>query len=83
MAHGIPIVASDVPPMKRIIEEEECGLIFSSGNPKSFITAVTKLKDESRRRNLGENGKRAALEKYLWKHSERKLSNLFKIGSFR
>ncbi len=78
MAYGIPIVASDVPPMKRIIEKEGCGLIFSSGNSMSCARAVTELKEQSRRHELGERGKLAALRKYLWKHSEKKLTDIFK-----
>jgi glycosyltransferase involved in cell wall biosynthesis len=73
MAYGIPIVASDVPPMKRIVEEEGCGLIFNSGDYMDFARVVTTLMDKTLRQQLGVNGKLAVKEKYHWQHSEAQL----------
>lgn len=74
MAYGVPVVASDVPPMKRIIEEEDCGVIFRSGDWKDCARAVTILKDKTLRHKLGMRGKAAVMAKYQWQHSEARLA---------
>lgn len=78
MAAGLPIVAADLPPMRRILEETEAGELFTPGDPRSLATTVIGLlRDSARRRRLGENGRRAAIEKYHWGEDEQRLLGIF------
>ncbi len=66
MAFGLPVLASDTLPMKRIVEDANCGLVFRADNTQSFIEAVLKMHSINRK-ILGLNGKRAVEKLYNWK----------------
>ncbi|MCP2501030.1 MAG: glycosyltransferase family 4 protein [Deltaproteobacteria bacterium] len=76
MACGIPVIASDAPPLRRIILEEKCGMVFDSGNSKDLSEMIIKMylsKDY-----YGANGQIAFENKYNWKEDEKKLINIVK-----
>ncbi len=67
MGAGIPVIASDVPPMRRILSETRGGIVFPSGNPNALAAAIVEMfRDQPRRVELGRNGRRAALSRYRW-----------------
>jgi glycosyltransferase involved in cell wall biosynthesis len=73
MGCGLPVVASDSAPMKRIIDEEKCGITFKSGNVQDLadkVVQISKFKLE-----MGENGKMAIKQKYNWEYDEQRLLN--------
>ncbi|OGW53450.1 MAG: hypothetical protein A2Y81_12360 [Nitrospirae bacterium RBG_13_43_8] len=76
MAHGLPVIASDVAPIKRIIEEEKCGVTFEANNLNDFVNAVVRVYHD-RGNSLGENGKRAVSKKYNWKEDSSILLKVF------
>jgi glycosyltransferase involved in cell wall biosynthesis len=79
MLMGKPQIVSDVKPLKRIVNETNCGLVFKAGDPSSLAQSIVKLaKDEKLRKSLGENGRKAALEKYNWNVESEKLTKLYK-----
>jgi len=78
MAAGLPIVASDLPPMRRILEETKAGVIFTPGDSASLATAVVGLlSDSATRRRLAQAGRRAAAEKYNWHEDEKRFLEIF------
>ena len=63
MLGGKPLIASDCRPQQNLIEKYNCGLIFKNMN--EFHDAIIRLlNDEPLRKQMGENGKKAILEKY-------------------
>ena len=67
MAMGKPVVVSNCVPMKRIVRESDCGLIFETGDVCGLRSALqTLLADPMLRAALGQNGKRAVHETYNW-----------------
>jgi glycosyltransferase involved in cell wall biosynthesis len=79
MLMGKPQIVSDVKPLKRIINDANSGLVFKAGDPSSLAKQIIKLvKDEKLRKNLGENGRKAALNKYNWNVEGEKLTKLYK-----
>lgn len=46
MALGIPVVASDISPIKEVIKDGENGLLFESGNPYSLAEKINLLLHE-------------------------------------
>lgn len=64
MAVGLPVIASDAPPMKRIIEEACSGKVFGSGNASELANAVIQI--YSGDIPWGANGQNAFKNKYNW-----------------
>jgi len=73
MAAGIPVVASDIPPMRRVVTETDVGLLPPPGDHVAFAEAMLKLfRDGALRTKLGRNGQAAIAGRYSWKHDERR-----------
>lgn len=82
MAAGIPVIASDFPLWREIVLGNQCGLCVDPMDPASIAKAIDYMVwhfDEARQ--MGENGRRAVLERYNWSTEEKKLlcyyENLF------
>ncbi len=76
MAYGLPVIASDVAPVKRIIEEEMCGVTFEANSLNDFVRAVLRVYCDQQN-HFGENGKKAVLKRYNWKEDSAILLKLF------
>jgi glycosyltransferase involved in cell wall biosynthesis len=61
-----PVVVSSVRPLKRVVKDAQCGLVFKERNPASLAETVIRLKDRKLRRRLGENGCKAVKDRYNW-----------------
>jgi len=69
MANKVPIVAPDVGGFKEILEETNCGLIYTPGNLEEAEAKILQLiNNEQLRMHLGQNGKSAIEEKYTEKN---------------
>ena len=69
MAAGIPVVISNFPLWKQIVEDAECGILVDPYNEEEIVNAVNMLlSDRELAKRLGDNGKRAIKEKYSWEH---------------
>ncbi len=66
MAAGRPVLATDVAPMKRIVQETGSGLIYKDYDIENFISQLAKLQDMELREKLGQNGTKAIKEHYNW-----------------
>lgn len=71
MACRLPVIASDAPPMKRIVEETGAGLVFASGNSVDLAKSVIQV--SASQENYGEKGYEAVREKYNWRVDEKRL----------
>lgn len=79
MAASIPVIASDFPLWKDIIEKNNCGLCVNPLNPQEIANAVKYLIDNPlEAQKMGKNGKKAVMEKYNWNNEEKKLIELYK-----
>jgi glycosyltransferase involved in cell wall biosynthesis len=74
MASGIPVIASRFPLWRHIIESNACGVCVDPGDPVAIAAAIDHfvLHPELAMR-MGENGRRAVIEKYNWQVESRKL----------
>jgi glycosyltransferase involved in cell wall biosynthesis len=78
MAAGLPVVASNFPLWKEIVERNRCGITVDPLDPKAIARAIEYLithPEEARR--MGENGRRAVEEKYNWEKEGEKLLKLY------
>ncbi len=76
MAQGLPVIATDSLPMKRLIDHEQCGLYFRSGDSMDLAKKCVQV--QKSRSIYGENGRRAVFSKYNWKNDEHNLVTIVK-----
>lgn len=70
MSYKIPIVASDLPPMKEIINNNENGLLFESNNEKSLALTLNKFftMSELEHLKIANNAFEYVSEKHSWQN---------------
>ena len=74
MGAALPVVASDLPPMRRILDETHSGLTFPPGDRDALARVVVELiRDPARRKAMGAGGQQAVLTKYRWSEDEKRL----------
>jgi glycosyltransferase involved in cell wall biosynthesis len=78
MAAGIPVIASDFPLWREIVLGNQCGLCVDPMDPAAIAKAIDYLvKHPDEARQMGENGRRAVLERYNWSVEEAKLLGFY------
>ncbi len=78
MAAGIPVIASNFPLWREIIEGNHCGVCVDPLNPKAIADVIDYLvinQDVAKR--MGENGRKAVMEQYNWPTQEKILLNFY------
>jgi glycosyltransferase involved in cell wall biosynthesis len=67
LAAGLPVVSTDVPLWREVLDAEGCGICVPHGSPERLAGAITSLlDDDARARAMGERGRRAAEKRYSW-----------------
>lgn len=66
MAAGLPILATDAAPVRRILEEEACGIVFPDRDVPAFVAGVRRLRDPVLRRDMARRGRLAVETRYHW-----------------
>jgi glycosyltransferase involved in cell wall biosynthesis len=78
MAAGLPVIASNFPLWKQIIEGNQCGLCVDPLNPQAIAEAIDYLVTHPEEaEQMGRNGQKAVQEKYNWGIEEKKLIDLY------
>ncbi|MDC4505526.1 glycosyltransferase, partial [Acinetobacter baumannii] len=78
MSAGIPVIGSNYPLWRSIIEDNGCGICVNPEDPEEIAAAIDKLiVDRALAENMGKNGIRAVNEKYNWSIEEKKLFKLY------
>lgn len=74
MAAGIPVIASDFPRWRAIVDGHRCGLCVDPRDPAAIAAAIDALVgDPLRARELGRNGRSAVERHYNWGSESAKL----------
>ncbi len=67
MAAGKPVIASDCPAQKAVIEQAKCGLIYKAGSPDDLAEKILELyKNPEKRKIMGRNGEAAVRKHWNW-----------------
>jgi glycosyltransferase involved in cell wall biosynthesis len=78
MSGGLPVIASDFPVYRKIIEAAECGLVVDPLNPAAIAEAILWLmRNPSRAAEMGRNGRRAVVEKFNWESEAKILVSIY------
>jgi glycosyltransferase involved in cell wall biosynthesis len=79
MAAGIPVISSNFPLWREIVESNKCGLCVDPMNPQEIAEAVVYLIDHpTEAEKMGRRGRQSVEEKYNWVIEEEKLFKLYK-----
>lgn len=74
MAVGLPVIASNFPLWKEIIESSQCGVCVDPLNPQAIADAIDYFVNNNQEaERMGCNGRKAVFDKYNWKIEEQKL----------
>jgi len=78
MLVGLPVVASDFPLYREVVESCHCGLLVDPARPEAIAGAMTYLIEHPQQaRRMGENGRQAVLETYNWEKESRRLLQVY------
>ena len=78
MAVGIPVISSDFPLWKQIIEGNECGVCVDPLDPQAIAKAIDYLVTHPlEAEKMGRSGQKAVYEKYNWRNEETKLVKFY------
>jgi glycosyltransferase involved in cell wall biosynthesis len=79
MSAGIPVIASDFPLWREIVLGNRCGLCVNPMDPSAIAEAISYLiENPDEAREMGENGRRAVVERYNWSIEEAKLLSFYR-----
>jgi len=79
MALGIPVIASDFPIWKKIIDQAKCGFTVNPMDIEEIANKVCYLIEHvNERKQMGENGRRAIINNYTWETEADKLLSIYK-----
>lgn len=78
MAAGVPVIASNFPLWREIVEGNDCGLCVDPLDPAAIANAIDYLVTHPKEaERMGRNGQRAVKEKYNWGMEEGKLLQFY------
>jgi|TARA_R100000049_G_C1954646_1_gene106635 hypothetical protein len=69
MAAGVPVISSNFPLWRSIVESAQCGLLVDPLDPQDIADAMQRIIDNPEEaQRMGERGRKAVEEKYNWAH---------------
>ena len=78
MSAGLPIITSNFPLWREIVEGNNCGVCVDPLNPKEIADAIQFIVDNPlKAKEMGENGKNAIYDHYNWSNESKKLFELY------
>jgi glycosyltransferase involved in cell wall biosynthesis len=80
MSAGLPVIASDFPMWRDIIEKEKCGLLVNPNDPRAIGDAMTWfLENGEEAEEMGRRGKAAVYRKYSWASESKKMLEYYNV----
>jgi glycosyltransferase involved in cell wall biosynthesis len=78
MAAGLPVLASDFPPIRHVLQRADCGACVDPGRVSAALAVLQRWWDDPpRARQLGENARQAVLHEYNWESLIERLDRLY------
>lgn len=78
MAAGLPVIASDFPLWRKVIDEARCGICVDPTNVKAIAAAIQWiLEHPDEAQAMGQRGQEAMRTKYCWEQEARKLVAMY------
>lgn len=78
MSAGLPVIASNFPLWKEIVEGNKCGICIDPVNVNEIADAIKwVISNPKEAKKMGENGRRAVDDKYNWEQEAIKLRKIY------
>ncbi|MGH9683307.1 MAG: glycosyltransferase family 4 protein [Candidatus Acidiferrales bacterium] len=78
MAAGLPVIASDFPILRQIIEDANCGLLVNPNDTRAIAEAIKWIIENPKEaERMGHRGAQAVRSKYQWRQEEMKLLEMY------
>ncbi|MCX6557887.1 MAG: glycosyltransferase family 4 protein [Candidatus Aminicenantes bacterium] len=78
MAAGMPLVVSDFPLWRQIVEKNQCGVCVDPSSPEKIAQAIAGLlSDKAMCRAMGRAGREVIEKRFNWMNESKKLLNLY------
>ena len=79
MAAGLPVVVSDLPTIRPIVESCDCGILIDPEDPVDIANGLNALlSDPKQAEAMGQKGLAAVKDRYNWDTESKKLLNVYK-----
>ena len=79
MSAGIPVIASNFPLWREIVEGADCGICVDPTDPSAIAAAIDFLvENPDRAQEMGRNGRAAVEREYNWEREADKLLDLYR-----
>ena len=79
MAAGLPVIASDFPQWRKIVENAGCGFCVDPSNTEAIRECIVALnEDREMAEKLGKRGRELVMARYNWDGEGKKLVDLYK-----
>lgn len=77
MYAGLPVIASDCLPLKRIIDETGCGVIYSDDDPETLKNLLVEALTDTDFRQKYSGAKKWVIDKYNWANDANNLLSIY------
>jgi len=78
MSGALPVIASDFPVYRKIVETAKCGMLVNPRDPSAIAEAIKYLiKNPAQAAEMGRNGQRAIAEKFNWEREAESLLAMY------
>jgi glycosyltransferase involved in cell wall biosynthesis len=78
MAAGLPVICSDFPAWREIVQQADCGIIVDDGDSVSIRNAYQwMISNPTKASHMGQRGLEAVREKYSWDGEAAKLRSIY------
>jgi glycosyltransferase involved in cell wall biosynthesis len=78
MSIGLPVVASNFPLYREIVEAAGCGICVDPESPEEIAAAIAAILEDPRMAaEMGTRGQEAALQRFRWDIEAKKLGNFY------
>ena len=79
MSASIPVIVSDFPLWREIVEDAGCGLLVNPLDPHAIADSIVYLLEHPEKaETMGRRGRKAVEERYNWSNEEKNLLRLYK-----
>lgn len=78
LAYGTPVIASNIPVVKELIDDNETGFLVDADRPELLGRKMRTLIEQPKQLQVvGSKGEKHILENYLWKYQEEKMKTIY------
>ena len=78
MSALVPVVAADLPEIRRVVETEGVGLLVDVESPEAIAVAVNRILDEDELRQMMKEQTKQARQKYNWDKEKDNLLDVYR-----